>query len=357
MSVLEHTFIPNKDILSASITYSDYKKTDVKKEIIKCLEVNNIEQGNYWVCELVCSEYFSFLWEILIKYYIENVDNVNIMYYLNVRMEYFMNICNNENELEDLDLKNNVSIRKLFMELFCILANAPKNHKKYDNIYKIQECDFNLDYLKTQFESNSSEYSNNVLQDDDPEELRIAINELCYQLHIQHNFTKSCYWVNWIIAYAKVYNIKVVDRGFLDEDATKAKQHHYIWIVWDCLYADFGENDCSENSIKSNNSENDENDEYDEYENNNENVNTSELIQSFLNWSMDIFKYNFTNANVTKYKSIIYECMHVICHTNDVDFNKPINNQDTKNKIHNLMNVFDKIYSVVVKNNLIDDST
>jgi len=35
----------------------------------------------------------------------------------------------------------------------------------------------------------------------------------------------------------------------------------------------------------------------------------------------------------------------------------PINNQDTKNKIHNLIGVLDKIYSVVVKNNLIDDST
>ena len=65
---------------------------------------------------------------------------------------------------------------------------------------------------------------------------------------------------------------------------------------------------------------------FDEDNDENENVNTSELIQSFLNWSMDIFKYNFTNANVTKYKSNIYECMHVICHTNDVDFNKPIGN-------------------------------
>ena len=156
MTEIEHTFIPDKDILSQSITYSDYKKTDVKKELMKCLELNNIEQGNYWVCELVCSEYFNFLWEILIKYYIENVDNVNIMYYLNVRMEYFTSVCNNENEIEDLDLKNNILIRKLFMELFCILSNAPKNHKKYENIYKIQECDFNLDYLKTQFESDSS---------------------------------------------------------------------------------------------------------------------------------------------------------------------------------------------------------
>ena len=101
------------------ISFSEYKKTDVKKQLIDSLKNSKIEAACYWSAELLCAGHFGELWEIILFFMSKciHLGNPKIAIYLEMRYSIFRNIMNKGIYISELDARNDEECRKLFAEI------------------------------------------------------------------------------------------------------------------------------------------------------------------------------------------------------------------------------------------------
>jgi hypothetical protein len=233
-------------------SFSKYKKTDVRKELLNCMLDGKIEHACNWGAELICAGQFLDLWDIILTFLGKHVHlaNPKLAIYLEMRYEKFKQIISSGYVDDILRLRNNPQIRALFAEIICILCNTNKKHS-FQGIKINKEEEYDMTHMSNKLKAPSVSYAQSVYRKEDPKELFISINEFAYHISSEsNNSLQACFWLEWIMEFQKICankkekcvcerrsNIPVEDKFQMDP----------IWIIWEIILKQSNEKD----SIKS----------------------------------------------------------------------------------------------------------
>jgi hypothetical protein len=301
-----------------TITFSEFKKTDVKKELIKNLYNSKIESACYWSAELICSGHFAELWDTIIDFYTKyiHIGNPKLISYLELRINNFKNIVANGFVDQELRLRNNDKIRKLFCEIMCVLCDSRKKHG-YEEV-KVKKEDFDLTFITDRLKAPNIKFIENIFLKDDPKELFIALNELAFNITEEgKNSINACYWIEWIVEFETICKQKkekcVCERRTFAKVESKC-QMDIVWIIWDIfLY---------------------------------ESLKRDSLVQRVINSAFNIFCLKYRSNCYKKRRLLMYFVIEV--------FTEPYSLEEDivrdKNKIVTIIHNINKIYKQIKKN-------
>jgi len=302
------------------ISFSKFKKSEVKKELLNSLILSKIEPACYWSAELICAGHFFDLFEIILLFFSKyiHLGNLNISIYLEMRINDFKSILNNGYSDNILKLRNNDKIRKLFCEIMCVLCDAKRRHS-FDDV-KIKPEDLNIISVKDKFKAPSTEYGEEVFTTEDPKELFPFVNELAYSITISgNNQINACYWIEWIIEYenrCKLLKEKIFCelRNFVKVDAKCQKD--IVWIIWDTFLK--------------------------------ESEKRSKFINKLIITLLNLFSLKYTTGCYKKRKNLMYLAISILCEKFTVE--KEIIRHSQLELVDLIKQKIDLVYAQIKKN-------
>jgi hypothetical protein len=222
------------------ISFSKYKKTEVKTQLQQSMLKGKIEPACYWSAELICAGHYTDLWEILLNYVGKHIHlgNPKISIYLEMRYEVFRNIMAQGMYINELQLRNNANMRRLFAEIISTITLSNKKHSfEPIKINRVEE--FDMTQMTERLKAPSTKYAEAVMLKDDPRELLIAVNEFSYNISKDRcNMTVACYWIEWVVDFDNICK-KRKEPVFAERRSKLAVENKFqcdvIWILWDAI--------------------------------------------------------------------------------------------------------------------------
>ena len=301
------------------ITFSKFKRTDVKKELLNSLKSGRIEQALHWSAEFICCACFIELWDIILNFVGKHIHlgNPKLPIYLDMRFNNFKEMISSYNGVE-LDIRNNDKVRKIFAEIITVLCSSKKKHSIESIKIKKQE-EFDMTSMSSKLKAPSVQYATDIFKKDDPKELFIAINEFAF--HVSKDSRSSldaCYWLEWILEFEnlckKRKEVCICERRtfvMVDEKCVKEP----IWMIWDVLF--------KANAEKK-----------------------SEISDKILKSIFELFCIRYTSGVKKKRKYLLYFAISLLTDT----FDSTIDIIENKTTVDNITKKINLIYKEIKKN-------
>lgn len=225
------------------ITFSSYKKSDVRKELMDSLSNSKVEPSCYWSAELVCSGHYMDLWDIIITFISKYIHlaNPKLPLYIEMRYDNFKSIISNGYSGNELQLRNNPKMRTLFAEIVCVLCNSKRQHK-FESVKIKKTEEYDITTMSQRLKAPRIDYAQEQFRTKDPKEIFIAVNEFAYHIsRDSKNTLSACYWVEWIVEFetickAKKETCRCERRSHIPVD--DKLQFDPIWMIWDLIIAE-----------------------------------------------------------------------------------------------------------------------
>ena len=302
-----------------SISFSKFARSKVKQQLLQSLINYKIEPACYWSVELICAGHYQDLWDILLLFmsrYI-HIGNPKLSIYMDMRFQAFKTILENGYINNELALRNNEKVRKLFAELIGILCRSRKKHA-FESLSIKDINEFDITNLTNRLKAPNIEFGQQIFKKDDPKELFIAINEFSYHISKSKDITAACYWIEWISQFESICKQKkikcICERRSLVPVSEK-HQMEVIWMIWHALISEA------------------KNRKLPVY---------SKIINSLLN----LYCIKFNTGVKKRRKYLIYSAISFL--TENINFDIPL--IDNKEFVENITNKINIIYKEVKKN-------
>jgi hypothetical protein len=302
----------------SNISFSKFKKSEVKKELTNNLLKGHIEPACHWCAEFVCAGHFSDLWDIFLLFFGKHihVGNPKILIYLQKRFELFKSIMSNSDYITDLHARNNDKLRELFAEIVCVLCLSKKQYS-IEPVKINRKEEFDITNLSEHLVADSTKYALYVYKTSDPKELFIAFNEFIYNIE-QKNCRKASWWIEWLLEYdlicrKKKQQSKCEER--FEYNVLEKHRRDIVWIIWDIFFY-FA------------------------------NLNDDRFVINVLSSLLDIFCIKYTTACCKKRRFLLY--FGVTLFTEHINRNEPI--IADKTVIPNVIANINQIYKDIKKN-------
>ena len=299
------------------VTFSKYKKTDVRNQLIQNMVNGKIEPSCYWAAELICAGHYMELWEAIIHYVGKHIHlgNPKLAIYLEMRYNIFRNIMAQGLYVTELDLRNSSKIRGLFAEIISMLTLSNKKHS-FESIKINRAEEFDMTQMTERLKAPNVHFIETIFLKEDPKEIFIPINEFAYCISEENpNMRNASYWIEWIIEFdilcrnrrSPTYCQK---RTYVPVDIKF--QRDIIWLIWDCLFE----------------------------------RKTTPFIEKILKAIFSLFCIKYTPAASKRRRYLLYYAVALL--TEQVSTNiEIISNKET---VQNVVNKINEVYKQIKKN-------
>tara|TARA_B110000971_G_scaffold219637_1_gene261228 strand:+ start:3433 stop:4722 length:1290 start_codon:yes stop_codon:yes gene_type:complete len=276
-------------------TISNYKKKDVVSRLHDSIVNQKIEESCRWFIELNCSNMNIDIWSELIIVYAKyiNINNFRILEQLYTKYQYYKRLIKGIDKKNIIHSRNVQEIRNMFVFLITQVALSDKNdlfNKKI--IPTVKAVDFQREGLVTNMKCQNLDLIIEIVNENDIKELKIAINEISYNIRVCQNFTKAVFWYQWI---CKLYTLKkkagiqlTLNSRNINGIDDKFKTD-WIWLLWKILLNE---------AIKKEN---------------------KQLISN-VKYLYSLYKIDYKTSCISKYHFIIYQVLYIII--KPVNFNR-----------------------------------
>lgn len=221
-------------------TFSRFKKTEVRKQLIENMMKGKIEQACYWSAELICAGQYVDLWETIFHYIGKHIHlgNPKVVPYIEMRFQVFRNIMTSGKFQYELQLRNHLTIRQLFAEVITILTYSNRR-PSFESVKIKRQEEFDMTQLNERLKASSMKYAEAIFRKDDAKELFIAINEFAFHIsQEQKSMLHAFYWIEWIIEFeilCRKRKTPCVCEKRADLPIEAKYQKDVIWLLWDAL--------------------------------------------------------------------------------------------------------------------------